>query len=84
MTNLNDTHDRMRLGGYVLDGPVDSARLPIPHGPAPGAPTGSCCAARAVLRDREAELLDLKGPCRVSTCRLHQAHSGPCDIRRPA
>ncbi len=44
------------------------------------APSGSCCSARTVLRDREAELLDLKGPCRVSACRLHYAHSGPCDI----
>jgi hypothetical protein len=33
-------------------------------------------AAKAVLADRERELLDLKGPC--STCRLHYAHSGPC------
>lgn len=39
-------------------------------------------AAKAVLADRERELLELKGPC--STCRLHYAHSGPCDIRPPA
>jgi hypothetical protein len=32
---------------------------------------------RRVLGYRERELLDLKGPC--STCRLHHAHSGPCD-----
>lgn len=41
-----------------------------------------CCtrlrATKAVLADREAELLDLKGPC--SSCRLHYAHSGPCDV----
>lgn len=36
-------------------------------------------ATQAVLAYREAELLRLKGPC--STCRLHYAHSGPCDIR---
>jgi hypothetical protein len=35
-------------------------------------------ALRAVLADREKELLDLKGPC--STCTLHYAHSGPCDV----
>lgn len=33
-------------------------------------------ATRAVLAERERELLELKGPC--STCRLHYAHSGPC------
>lgn len=36
-------------------------------------------AVRAVLADRERELLDLKGPCRIAWCRLHYAHSGPCD-----
>lgn len=39
-------------------------------------------AARAVLGYREAELLELKGPCRTTGCRLHRAHSGPCDIKR--
>ncbi|MES1975703.1 MAG: hypothetical protein V4472_24870 [Pseudomonadota bacterium] len=34
---------------------------------------------RRVLADREKELFDLKGPCSNSTCRLHHAHSGPCD-----
>ena len=38
-------------------------------------------AVRAVLRDRERELLELKGPCSNSKCRLHYAHSGPCDCR---
>jgi hypothetical protein len=41
-------------------------------------------ATRAVLADREAELLRLKGPCSSTGCRLHYAHSGPCDIKRPA
>jgi hypothetical protein len=36
-------------------------------------------ATQAVLRDREAELLALKGPCSNRDCRLHHAHSGPCD-----
>lgn len=36
-----------------------------------------------VLREREAELLKLKGPCSNKTCPLHYAHSGPCDTRRP-
>ncbi len=33
-----------------------------------------------VLADREAELLELKGPCSDPECRLHYAHRGPCDI----
>lgn len=47
-------------------------------------PENGCCyrhdAAKAVLADREAELLALKGPCTTPGCRLHYAHSGPCDI----
>lgn len=38
-------------------------------------------AARAVLADRERELMELKGPCSNGACRLHYAHSGPCDCR---
>ncbi|MBM0235933.1 hypothetical protein JNW88_00325 [Micromonospora sp. ATA32] len=42
----------------------------------------TCCyhvaAAKAVLADRERELLDLKGPCSTTGCPLHYAHSGPC------
>lgn len=37
-------------------------------------------AARAVCAERERELLAIKGPCSVTTCRLHYAHAGPCDI----
>ena len=36
-------------------------------------------ALRDILAIREGELLDLKGPCRNSSCRLHYAHSGPCE-----
>lgn len=36
-------------------------------------------AAKAVLAERERELLELKGPCSNRRCRLHYAHSGPCD-----
>lgn len=32
-----------------------------------------------VLAERERELLALKGPCSFKDCRLHYAHSGPCD-----
>ena len=39
---------------------------------------------RAILADREAELLALKGPCSTRGCRLHYAHSGPCDVPRPS
>lgn len=46
-----------------------------------------CCyhldASRRVLADRERELLELKGPCSNKRCRLHYAHSGPCDVRPP-
>lgn len=41
---------------------------------------------RLVLAVREKELLDLKGPCsgaQGQPCRLHYAHSGPCDPRKP-
>jgi 3-deoxy-D-arabino-heptulosonate 7-phosphate (DAHP) synthase len=41
-------------------------------------------AAKAVLADRERELLAVKGPCSTQACRLHYAHSGPCDIREVA
>lgn len=37
-----------------------------------------CSSLRAVLADRERELLELKGPCSNRTCGLHYAHSGPC------
>ena len=37
-------------------------------------------ASRAVCADRDAELLALSGPC-GAPCRLHYAHSGPCDVR---
>lgn len=38
-------------------------------------------AAKTVLTDRERELLELKGPCSHTNCRLHYAHSGPCDCQ---
>lgn len=37
---------------------------------------------RNVLRERERELLELKGPCSTKNCTLHFAHSGPCDIQQ--
>lgn len=39
-------------------------------------------ASKSVLAERERELFELKGPCSESTCSLHYAHSGPCDIKR--
>lgn len=33
--------------------------------------------AQFVLRERERELLKLKGPCDNKACELHYAHSGP-------
>jgi hypothetical protein len=40
--------------------------------------------ARAIVEIRERELLELKGPCRTKGCRLHYAHSGPCDVKAGA
>jgi len=44
---------------------------------------GRLAAVEVVLADRERELLDLKGPCSTDRCRLHYAHSGPCDVQSP-
>lgn len=38
-----------------------------------------CSSLRAVLADRERELLEVKGPCSHKRCCLHYAHSGPCN-----
>lgn len=37
-------------------------------------------AAMTVLRDREAELMELQGPCPTEDCRSHRGHRGPHDI----
>ena len=42
-------------------------------------PAHKLAAAKAVLAEREAELLALKGPCSNRHCRLHYAHGGPCN-----
>ena len=55
------------IAGYE-DGRTDATRECI------------CSSLRAVLADRERELLELKGPCRNVYCKLHYAHSGPCDV----
>lgn len=54
----------------------------------PTVPLHRYVATRHVLADRERELLEVKGPCTTTGCRLHYAHVGPCDIvtegwRRP-
>lgn len=36
-------------------------------------------ATKAILAERERELLELKGPCTTTTCPLHHEHSGPCN-----
>jgi len=38
-------------------------------------------ATKAVLAIREEELIQIRGTCRNPNCRLHYAHSGPCDIQ---
>ena len=44
--------------------------------------TRRVAALKSILADRERELLAAKGPCSTKACRLHYAHSGPCDIAR--
>lgn len=43
-----------------------------------GARALTLSAAVAILAERERELLELKGPCSNTKCRLHYAHSGSC------
>lgn len=38
-------------------------------------------ATKFVLRERERELLELKGVCSTTGCPLHYAHFGPCNIK---
>ena len=48
-------------------------------------PAYRLAAAKAVLAERERELLELKGPCSSRDrhgCPLHYAHAGPCVPRR--
>lgn len=40
-------------------------------------------ASRFVCAELKRELLELKGPCSNKRCRLHYAHSGPCDESAP-
>lgn len=65
--------------------PTNFDGIEVPDDPAPDAPAHTCCyhvrAAKAVLADRERELLAIKGHCGWMACRLHYAHSGPCDTR---
>jgi hypothetical protein len=66
---------------------VVSQKITGTEGLGPGAlrAVGTDCevrALRSVLADRERELLAIKGPCSNETCRLHYAHSGPCDVRQ--
>lgn len=35
---------------------------------------------RAVLAERDRELLEIKGPCSNKVCSFHYAHSGPCAV----
>ena len=35
--------------------------------------------ARRLVRTRETELLEIKGPCSNSECSLYYGHRGPCD-----
>lgn len=40
---------------------------------------GKTAALESILREREQELLELKGHCSNKRCSLHYAHRGPCD-----
>jgi len=35
----------------------------------------------SILREREEELLETKGPCSHKACLLHFAHRGPCNTK---
>lgn len=35
--------------------------------------------ARRIVRTREAELLEIKGPCSNSECSFYYGHRGPCN-----
>jgi hypothetical protein len=35
--------------------------------------------AKRIVRTRESELLEIKGPCINSECSLYYAHRGPCN-----
>ena len=37
-------------------------------------------ATKRVLAERERELREIRGCCSWMACRLHLAHSGPCDM----
>jgi hypothetical protein len=75
------------LGGYAA--PMPDAAAVVRPGPPPDVGplkviadlTYRVSALEAVLRDREAELLALKGPCSNARCPLHYAHSGPCNVQ---
>jgi hypothetical protein len=43
----------------------------------------SIAGLRAILAERERELLEVKGPCRFKDCSLHYAHYGPCNVKPP-
>lgn len=44
-----------------------------------GPPNVEAEGLRAILRERERELIEAKGHCRNADCSLHRAHSGPCN-----
>lgn len=71
--------DTPELGALVVG--ALNAGIPATSAPDRLVPKHLLDAARAVLADRERELFDLKGPCSNGWCRLHYAHSGPCDCR---
>jgi hypothetical protein len=65
----------------------DPTRItPTPPGngmvPLTGQETPLVRSLRAVLAERERELLEVKGACSHAACRLHRAHAGPCDVPR--
>jgi hypothetical protein len=56
----------------------EPVKLTLPQSPFNHQPTREA-ALETVLRDREQELLEIKGPCSNKSCPLHYAHRGPCD-----
>lgn len=75
-------HYPYRDGDFIVIGPesfMDKDRTVLCYQGTNWVPQHKFKAFQTVLADRERELLTLKGPCSNQDCRLHYAHSGPCD-----
>jgi hypothetical protein len=77
---MADLFEDEALDAVPADTAAAKVRTPVNPVDSP-VPAHKHRATVSVLAQREAELLALKGPCTTPDCRLHYAHSGPCDLR---